>query len=172
MEFFDALRTRRACRTYSDEPVSDADLETLVEAASWTPTAMGTQPWKFVVVTNPADKNELSKLNASFMGRDIDPFYGAPAVIVVLVSDESHAPLEDGALAAQNIMLSATALGLSSCWIHRAHEEFASEAGKKLLARWGISGNWRGVANIIVGHSNKPLPEPAPRKQNLAVFVR
>ena len=66
----------------------------------------------------------------------------------------------------------AHALGLGSCWIHRAFEEFDSPEGKALLRKWGVSGGWRGVGHVILGHAAKPAGEAAPRKEGLVTRVR
>ena len=80
----DVLKTRRSIRKYTDEMPRDDDLERIVEAGLYAPTGMDRQGVKFVVVKNKEMRDYLSKLNASVMVSDKDPFYGAPVVIVVL----------------------------------------------------------------------------------------
>ena len=60
-----------------------------------------------------------------------------------------------------NLMNAAHALGVGSCWIHRAHEEFDSDEGKALLAKWGVEGEWRGVGHCILGYADEGGEKPA-----------
>jgi hypothetical protein len=64
-----------------------------------------------------------------------------------------------------NMMLAAHSLGLGSIWIHRAREEFETDEYKKLLAEWGISGEWEGIGHCAVGYMDCEVPQPAPRKE-------
>lgn len=79
-------------------------------------------------------------MNAEIMGSKADPFYGAPVVLVVLADKNKSTHLYDGSLVMGNLMLAAADLGLGSCWIHRAKEEFESEEGKGILKALGIEG--------------------------------
>ena len=171
MEAIEALLTRRSCRDYTDEPVDEATVEKIVEAGTYAPSGMGRQPWRFVVVRDPEAVARLSRMNADIMGADIDPFYGAGTVVVVLVDPSVPTCVEDGSLAIGNMLNAAHALGVDSCWIHRAREEFASDEGKALLAEWGVEGEWLGVGHVILGHAAMPAQDPAPRKEGLVVRV-
>lgn len=62
------------------------------------------------------------------------------------------------------IMNAAADLGVASCWVHRAKEEFESEEGKEILKKLGIEGNYEGIGNLILGYAAKPVGEAAPRK--------
>ena len=109
---------------------------------------------------------QLAKLNAAVMGSDRDPFYGAPDLLVVLGNKDMPTYLNDGSLVMGNLMNAAASLGVSSCWVHRAKEEFESEYGKALLKKLGIEGNYEGIGNLILGYAAGPAPEAAPRKAN------
>ena len=123
------------------------------------------------------DKNEkevslLSKLNAKVMGTDSDPFYGAKTVIVVFSDSESHTCVEDGSLIMGNLMNAAADLGVDSCWIHRAKEEFETQEGKELLKSLGIEGDYEGIGHLVLGYAAAPLKEAAPRKADYVYYVR
>ena len=72
---------------------------------------------------------------------------------------------------ADNMMLGAYAVGLGSCWIHRAKEVFSSAKGKELMKKWGVSDNYVGVGHCALGYAAGPLPEAAPRKPENIVRV-
>ena len=124
---------------------------------------------KYVAVTDPATVERLSQLNAQVMGSDGDPFYGAKTVVAVLVDRSVPTHLEDGSLAMGNLLNAAYALGVDSCWIHRAHEVFDSPEGLELLTSWGLpaDGSLRGVGHCILGYAESALPEAKPRRDNV-----
>ena len=106
------------------------------------------------------------------MGREgADPFYGAPAVLVVLADKSVPTHVYDGSLVMGNLMAAAHALGLGSCWIHRAKETFELPEGRALLEKLGIEGEYEGIGNCIVGYADEER-EAKPRKQNYVYRVK
>ena len=79
--------------------------------------------------------------------------------------------VQDGSLVMGNLMLAAASLGLGSCWINRAREEFDSAEGKALLKKWGIEGDWIGVGHCILGYPAAAPKPAAPRKPDYIVKV-
>ena len=164
METLTALKTRRSCRAYRAEHVEEEKLKAIVEAGTYAPTGMGRQSPIILVIKDREIRNKLAKLNAAAMGMEIDPFYGAPELIVVLANKDIPTYLYDGSLVMGNMLNAAADLGVASCWIHRAKEEFESEEGKAILKKLGIEGNYEGIGNLILGYAAKPAGEAAPRK--------
>ena len=118
-------------------------------------------------------RDRLSALNAAVMGSASDPFYGAPVVLVVLADRSRPTYLYDGSLVMGNLLNAAHAVGLGSCWIHRAKEVFDSPEGKALLKAWGIEGDYEGIGHCILGYPLPgALPEAQPRKADYALWVR
>ena len=97
------------------------------------------------------------------MDSSADPFYGAKSLIIVFA--DTHAPtyLYDGALAMGNLMNAANALGVDSCWIHRAKEVFETEYGKELKNKWGIPESYEGIGHCILGYRDEELKKRAER---------
>ena len=164
MDTLTVLKTRRSCRAYLPDPVEDEKLNAILEAGTYAATGMGRQSPIILVVKDPEVRAKLQKLNAAAMGMDIDPFYGAPELLVVLANKEMPTYVCDGSLVMGNMMNAAADLGVASCWIHRAKEEFESEEGKAILKRLGIEGDYEGIGNLILGYAAKPANAPAPRK--------
>lgn len=71
-----------------------------------------------------------------------------------------------------NLMLAAHALGLGSCWINRAREEFDRPEGKELLKTIGIEGDYEGIGHCIVGYIDGEPPQAAARKKDWVYYVR
>ena len=113
-------------------------------------------------------------MNAKIMGVDnMDPFYGAPVVLIVLADKSRPTCVYDGSLVMGNLMLEAEEQGIGSCWIHRAKEEFESEEGKALLKKWGIEGDYAGIGHCILGYAAEGGEAPAkPRKEDYVVRVQ
>jgi nitroreductase len=125
---------------------------------------MGKQSPIMIAVQDKQTIEKLSKMNAAVMGAGIDPFYGAATVVIVLADRKVPTYLYDGSLVMGNLMNAAEAVGVQSCWIHRAKEVFDSEEGKALLKEWGVEGDYEGIGNCVLGYGEK-APEK-PRKEN------
>ena len=111
-------------------------------------------------------------MNAAVLGNPTaDPFYGAPTIVVVLADTGASTAVEDGSLVMGNLLLVASSLGVGSCWIHRAHEEFESAEGKALLKKWGLTGSYRGVGHCALGYPAAAAAAPKPRKADYIVRV-
>lgn len=167
----EVLKTRRAIRSYESCIPEKELIDKVLEAGTYAPTGMGMQSPVIVAVTNPEVRDRLSKMNAEIMGRDTDPFYGAPVVLVVLADKDIPTYLYDGSLVMGNLMNAAHAVGLGSCWIHRAKEVFETEEGKAMLKEWGIEGNYEGIGNCILGYPVGGQPEPKARKADYIRYV-
>lgn len=165
------IMSRRSCRKYKPAAVPRELLEQVAAAATWAPSGRGKQSPLLVMVSDKPTRDKLSAMNAAILGVDGDPFYGAPVVAVALADRSVPTYLYDGSLALGTMMLAAHSLGLGSCWIHRAKEEFESEEGRELLAAWGISGDYEGIGHCILGYPDGELAKAAPRKPDYARFV-
>ena len=142
-----------------------------MKAGEYAPTGMGRQSPIILVLQNKEKIEKLSKLNAKIMGTDKDPFYGAPTVLIVLADKNIGTYKEDGSLVLGNLMNAAYSLGLGSCWIHRAKEEFETEEGKELLKEWNIPKNYVGIGHCILGYPEEKS-EAKPRKEDYIRFIK
>ncbi|MPN63419.1 hypothetical protein SDC9_211178 [bioreactor metagenome] len=93
-------------------------------------------------------------------------------MLVVLAERSRGTYLLDGASVITTLLNAAHAVGLGSCWVHRAKEEFESEEGKALLKQWGIEGDFEGIGHVILGYAAEASAEPAPRKSNYIYRVK
>jgi nitroreductase len=174
-ETIENLKTRRSIRKFKDEQITDEDLKTILEAGTYAPTGRGLQSPKIVVIQNPETIKEFSAWNRSYfpvdVPEDMDPLYGAKTLLIVLADSEVPTYVEDGASVLAVLVNAAHAVGVGSCWIHRAREEFASEKGKELLKEWGIPENYEGIGHVVLGYPGMEAPEPLPRKEDYIHFV-
>ena len=168
-----AMEERRSIRRFTDRMPSKEDLALIAEAGTYAANGMGKQGVITLVVTDKAMREMLSRSNRLIggWGDDFDPFYGAPAIMVVLADKNVATGIYDGSLVMGNLMLAAHSLGLGSIWIHRAKEEFERDDYKQLLAALGIEGEWEGIGHCAIGYIDGDVPAPAPRKENRVIFV-
>ncbi|MBR5516200.1 MAG: nitroreductase [Clostridia bacterium] len=162
-----ALKERRSVRSYKEEQIKEEQLNEILEVGTYAATGMNRQSPVIVVVQDADTREMLRRMNAEVMGTpEKDPFYGAPTILIVLADKNARTYLEDGSLVMGNLMNAAYAVGVDSCWIHRAKEEFETEEGKALLKKWGIEGDYAGIGHLILGYRNCDYPETKPRKEN------
>ena len=123
--------TNASCpNKFKNEAVDQSLIDQIIEAGLYAPNARGSQSSIIIQIKDEKVKEELKKLNASIMSADIDPFYGAPVILIVLSKKDWPPRVYDGSCTMENMMLMANDLGLGSVWIHRAKEEIVTEWGK------------------------------------------
>ncbi|MCD8310234.1 MAG: nitroreductase [Prevotellaceae bacterium] len=174
-EIIACLKTRRSIRDFDTAKMPTEEvLNQIIEAGIYAPTGAGWQSPIIIAVTDKAVRDRLSKLNAQCLGITTDPFYGAPVVLVVLANRAYPTYVYDGSLVMGNLMNAAHALGVDSCWIHRAKEVFGSEDGKALLKSWGVEGDYEGIGHCVLGYRSASCPEPVakPRKPDYVHYVK
>ena len=170
-DFLKVIETRRSCRKYKPEQITDEELKAVLEAGTYAPTSRGMQSPYIVAVQKKEVLARLAKMNAEIMGVTSNPYYDAPTYVLVFAPSLANNPVQDGCCVLENMMLAAHSLGLGSCWIHRARETFDSEAGKALLKQWGIPETYRGVGFCILGYAAGELPQPKPRKNDQILWI-
>ena len=164
----EAMKSRRSIRKFKPDMVEQEKIDQIVEAGLYAASGMGKQATKIIIVKNKAFRDKLSAINGKIMGQPegVDPFYGAPGVLIVLADKDWFTGIYDGSLVMGNMMLAAHTLGVGSCWIHRAKEEFEIPEYKELLKSLGIEGNWEGIGHCILGYADGEEPAAAPRKDH------
>ena len=173
-EVIKAMKERRSIRKFKPDMPSKEALEQITEAGLYAASGKNQQPVITIAVTNRALRDKLSDANRRIMGapEGFDPFYGAPAILIVLADrNRSTTYINDGSLVMGNMMLAAHSLGLGSIWIHRAKEEFDTDEWKQLLKDLGIEGDWEGIGHCAVGFYDGDYPAAPPRKENRVYWI-
>lgn len=170
-EIINAMKDRRSIRKYKPDMIPSDVIDRICEAGTYAASGKDNQSPIIIAVTDRSLRDKLSAMNAKIMGVDFDPFYGAPAVLVVLADKSFPTYIYDGSLVIGNLMLAAHSEGIGSCWIHRAKEEFDSEEGKAILRSLGIDGDYEGIGHCVLGYTDGPQPEAAPRKEGRVYHV-
>ncbi|MBP5676896.1 MAG: nitroreductase family protein [Bacteroidales bacterium] len=181
-EALENMKERRSCRSFSSEVPPRELIAAVCEAGTYAPTGHGKQSPLILAVTNKELRDRLSAMNARIWNElalqrgenpkgDIDPFYGAPVVLVVLADRTIRTAEYDGCSVICQLVNAAHAVGLGSCWIHRAKEEFESEEGKAILRELGVEGDYVGVGHCILGYPTKEPSRVLPRKRDYVRWV-
>ena len=171
----EVLYNRRSIRKFKPEQIKEEELNAVLKAGIYAPTAMGLQSPLIIAVQNKEDIAVLNRLSAGIMGRDVLPYYGAPTIILILytqIAKNDFLGTLDGAAVCTNMLNAAYAVGLGSCWIHRCREIFELEEGKALLKKWGITQKVEGVASLAIGYPDMEHPTPKPRREGYAIKVK
>lgn len=173
MNTLEHLLHRRSIRSYKDELPTREMIEKITEAGTYAACGRNNQSGLIIAVTNRELRDRISAMNNRIWGGEegFDPFYGAPAILIVLGKKDSPHRVYDGSLIMGNMMLAAEALGLGTCWIHRAKEEFETEEGKAILRDLGITEEYEGIGHLALGYPNGKHPTPRPRKENYVYIV-
>ena len=168
----ETIKTRRSIRAYKPDMVEKELIDKVIEAGTYAATGRGNQSPIIIAVTNREVRDKLSKMNGKIMGTDTDPFYGAPVVLIVLADKTKNTYLYDGSLVMGNMMLEAHNLGLGSCWIHRAKEEFEMPEWKQWLKDIGVEGEYIGIGHCVLGYIDGDYPNAPKRKENWVYWVK
>lgn len=171
-KIIEALIERRSIRKYKNEQVKTQELQEILEAGTYAPSAKNVQPTKIVAVQNKTQRDKIAIMNAKVLGIDSDPYYGAPTIVIVFADQTRPTYIEDGTLVMANILNAAHAMGLGSCWINRGRQVFESEEGKEMKKEWDIEDNYVCVGTTTVGYLMEQNPKPAPRKHDFIKIVK
>ena len=171
-ELLELLKSRRSIRSYLPEMIKEEELDAIVEAGTYAPTAMGRQSPIIVAITNKEIRDELSDMNKKIMQSVNDPYYGAPVILLVFAPKKQATHIQDASCVLLNMMLAAHSLDLGTCWINREKEMFETPRGKQLMAEWKIDDSYEGVGALALGYKKEKDPCPKQRKTDYIIKVK
>jgi len=170
----DIIKSRRSIRQYLDKAISREIVDELIQAAKWAPSGMNEQPWGFIVAQDKALIKELSdraipyiikmiEENPKFIrykkrmkAKNFNIFYHAPCVIIIIGRQDALFYQNDCAMAAQNMMLAASSIGIGSCWVGMMT---TLDKDKWFREKFQVPDNYRVVAPLAFGYfENKAIP--------------
>lgn len=180
----DIIKVRHSIRKYTDRQICRKDLELILEAGNYAPNAGGGQRSMMVAVHNAELTAKIGRMNLAGFDRSRllggyvsseqpstidDPtikngFYGAPTVVAIFGQDGFAFRVADAFCMAENMLLQATELGISSCIISRGEETFVGDDGQALLKEWNVPENYSAVCFVILGYINGEQPHTKLRR--------
>lgn len=185
------MKRRRSIRKYQDRQILRADLETIMEAGAYAPSAGGGQRSMIVGIRDTVLTEKIGKMNVARFDRSKlaggyvskeqpsiidDPaiksgFYGAPAVCVVFAQRNFLYSVPDAFCCAENMVLMAAELGISSCIVARGEETFDSEIGAAMLREWDVPENYIARCFVLLGYVDGDYPGMKPRRSGRTKIV-
>ena len=170
----DKMKTRRSIRKYKPDMVPQELLNQIIEAGVYAASGKNRQDSIIIQVTDKKLRDEIMRMNCEIGGwqEGFDPFYGAPAMLIVLTRKDNSNRVYDGSLVMGNLMLAAHELGIGSCWIHRAKQEFETEWGKELLKSLGIEEEYEGIGHCALGYVDGEYPKELARKECRVFYIK
>ena len=183
-ETIKTILSRRSFRAYMQDQIKAEDVQILLKAGMFAPSAMNQQSWHFTVVQN---KETLQKINQTIKSNflksgnkrfedmakseNFNVFYNAPTLIIVSGDEKAIAPQCDCVLAMGNILLASSSLGISSCWIHALTYLSSTDEGKALISELGIPDGNKIFSSAVFGYTEGTAPAAAPRKENTVTII-
>lgn len=183
-ETLKVIQRRRSIRAYRPEQIANQELEAILEAAIWAPSAMNQQKWHFTVIQNKDMLQRITDVAREVMkagpermaqraaSPDFSPFFHAPTVIVITGDSTGRFVRIDCSLAAQNIALAAESLNIGSCIMTSPELIFKSEKGKELLVELGVPEGYAHVCTVALGYRDGDRPPAKPRKNKVISYIR
>lgn len=184
-ETLKSILTRRSIRHYKPEQIKDKELQAILDAGKFAPSAMNQQSWHFTVIQNKEMLNKITQIGrAAFLksenkyfaerakAENFCFFHNAPTFIIVSCDEKAIAPQNDGSLALGNMFLAAHSLEIGSCWIHAMNFLFSTAEGKELKRELKIPEGYIAVGSGAFGYKDEESPDPAPRKEDTVNFIK
>ncbi len=191
MQLMDIIKARHSIRKYTKEQIKREDLEKILEAGNFAPSAGGGQRSMMVAVHDKELTTKIGYMNlakfdrtnlaGSYVSKEqpstIDDttikngFYGAPTVVAIFGQNNFMFQTADAFCCAENRILQATELGIASCIISRGAETFESPKGEELLRKWNVPDNYSCVCFVILGYIDGEQPHTSPRKPGRVKIV-
>lgn len=179
------IMERRSIRAYTKNQIKDEELNTIIEAGRFAPSAMNQQSWHITVIQKKEVIDKISSALKTAYGKSDNPVfkkrsesenfnicYNAPTYIIVSGKQGNIAPQVDCALVMENMFLAAKSLGIGSCWINAVNFLFATEEGKALKKELGIPEDHFPYCSAAFGYNAGSEPQAAPRTENNVNIIR
>ena len=194
-EVMNTILHRRSIRRFDSRQIEESALQEILQAGLYATSAGGRQGVIFAVCQDREINERLGRIKranshprmataASYVSREQpsiadDPkltnaFYDAPTVITFFAPKQFLFSVDDCAVAAENMMLAADALGIGSCYIGQGWPAFADPYGQEVLKNWRIPTDHYAVMQLVLGYPREGdrHPTPKPRKEDRVLYIR
>ena len=185
-ETISTILERRSVRAYKPDPVGQPELDLLLQAARFAPSAMNQQPWHFTAIRNAELLRQLEEhCRGAFLESNVEAlreiakqegfsvFYHAPMLVIISGDPSALAAQYDCTLATENMLLAATSLGIGSCWMNAVMMLHATEKGKAIFRELGIDfpEGYQPYAAAVFGYPAEPWPEAPPKNAECVTIM-
>lgn len=157
------ILTRRSVRTFRPDQVQDEDLEQILQAGLYAPSAMNRQSWQFTVIQGEDARKRLTQVMQKALNNPNYNFYLPPTLILVSNERTNSNALADTGCAMENMFLAAHSLGLATVWINQLKDVCDLPEVRTLLNEFGVPSSHVVCATVALGYAKDELPEPRER---------
>lgn len=177
----EVIKSRRSIRRYLPDPLKQEELDAILEAGLYAPSAHNDQPWHFTVIRDKALLDRISRLSKELMLKgDLDwmremganpqfhVFHNAPAVVVVSMRKDALSPLVDCSAAIENMLLAAESLDIGSCWIGLARFWFSMAEEVKRL---NLPAGYDPCYAVTLGYKGHRPAKALPRRPGTVAYL-
>lgn len=192
-EVMKTIMHRRAIRCFEERQIAEEELEQILQAGMYAPSAGGRQGVIFAVCQNKEVNEKLGKIKranshphmatgSNYVSKEqpsiaddpklINAFYDAPTVITMFAPRKFLFSVDDCAVAAENMMLMADSIGIGSCYIGEGWTAFDDPFGQEILKKWEIPNGYYAVMQLILGYPRKDDNHPVAKKRKSNRIVR
>lgn len=183
-ETLKSIRNRRSIRVYKPEQIQDDELNAIVDAGLYAPSAMNQQPWHVTVIQNPEMLKSLNDDAKESIAKSEDPyfskfaseafniFYNAPTAVVVSSVADSPYAVGDCAALTENMLVAAESLNIGSCWVGLASFALKGPKAAEYKERLGIPEGYAPCFTITLGYKKTSGTAAPERKAGTVNFVR
>ena len=179
------IKNRRSTRAFQLEQLKDEEIQAILDAGIYAPSATNKQPWHFTVVQNKelidrlsntfkelAKKSDNEYIEKVGNNEKFHVFYNAPTVILISGDENNNYSSVDCAAATENMLIAAESLGIGSCWIGFIAYLLNSEEGKELIKELGIPQGFKQIHSVALGYKRVNISNAPGRKENTVNYIR
>lgn len=183
-ETIKAILNRRSIRSYSNEQIKDEELDLIINAGLFAPSAHNQQPWHFTVIKDRKIINDLNSAAKDVMleseenylkevakDKKFNIFYNAPTVIVISGEKSALIPNIDCAAATENMLIAAESLNIGTCWIGLVSYLFRSNRVNEYIESLKIPEGFEPYYAITIGYKASENIKEIPRRENTVNFI-
>lgn len=180
-----SIKSRRSVRSFKPEQIKNEELQIIIEAGLFAPSAMNQQPWHVTVVQDPSilesingdAKSALAQSENEYFRKfgtndALNILYHAPTVIVVSAQADSHYAATDCAALTQNLLIAAESLNIGSCWLGLANFALKGDKKDSYKQRLMLPDGYEPCFTVALGYKKTGATAAPNRKPNAVTYVR
>ena len=153
------LLTRRSVRAFRPDQVRDEDLEQILQAGLYAPSAMNRQTWQFTVLRSRAKIQELAAAIGEALDRENYTMYEPQVIIITSNLRDARFGIDDNACALENIFLAAHSFGIGSVWINQLRDACDAPKVRRMLKSYGIPDDHAAYGIAALGYAAPAQPK-------------
>ena len=179
------IGNRRSTRVFMPEQLKDVELQAIIDAGIYAPSATNKQPWHFTVIQSKdiidrlsdafkeiTKKSDVEYLKKFAGNEKFHVFYNSPTIILVSGDGNNKYASVDCAAAVENMLIAAESLEIGSCWIGLIAYLLNSEEGKEFVKELGIPQGFKQIHAVSLGYKKNKSSNAPSRKENTVNYIK